>query len=454
MKQDYDVRVLRSHGIDRRWVISVISVSSTVTNVGGADDGRWSFRYILLTCPRHWVSWPRLAFEWVPSACCRRHSLAENDTRRCELTPVAFLIGVVLEDQLHAMSTAVKKEGFFELKSKAEGFEKALRAAKKEIERLVEERHDAERKESKYRAKQKRAKENLSKRVKEFNAIQKEKLALETECEHLKEELEAEVEAHASDLEDVEERLLAKDRLIARLKKTVLLQKEKLNNFEALHHEIEKNKLAMQAHQVQLKEKSKADVLREQLMRQSFQTQVRDALLIGQEQGREQERQRNKILSQQEWKKLLEKEKEFDEADEDFKQMTAAALAVEARQDGAISHNIQRVLSATLTPSSRVFEKGPTLRQSNLQGNEKAEHWASPTQPAYRKVINADYNAKRNQFNLKEPLSLDKLAEIKSLLQDVRERGRGSAYFSSRRKNVESVKGEEEKLTNENTPGN
>ena len=40
MKQDYDVRVLRSHGIDRRWVISVISVSSTVTNVGGADDGR------------------------------------------------------------------------------------------------------------------------------------------------------------------------------------------------------------------------------------------------------------------------------------------------------------------------------------------------------------------------------------------------------------------------------
>ena len=34
MKQDYDVRVLRSHGIDRRWVISVISVSSTVTLVG------------------------------------------------------------------------------------------------------------------------------------------------------------------------------------------------------------------------------------------------------------------------------------------------------------------------------------------------------------------------------------------------------------------------------------
>ena len=97
-----------------------------------------------------------------------------------------------------------------------------------------------------------------------------EKVKLENQVEELKDELEAEIDAHAADLEEVEVRLEAKDTKMANMKKVILAQKKKLQKFEKIQEAIEKNKLMMETYQVQLTEKRKVDALRQQLMKNNF----------------------------------------------------------------------------------------------------------------------------------------------------------------------------------------
>jgi chromosome segregation ATPase len=312
---------------------------------------------------------------------------------------------------------------FFELKSKVDSLEKQLKQASEENKKLIQERDDAERKESKYRSKQKRAREQSTKKGKEAHALIMEKVKLENQVEELKDELEAEIDAHAADLEEVEVRLEAKDTKMANMKKVILAQKKKLQKFEKIQEAIEKNKLMMETYQVQLTEKRKVDALRQQLMKNNFEMQVKEALIIGQEQGRQLERKRVKVNNDEEWKKLLEKEKEFEEDDEALAQMAANAIALEHRTDTGGTVRLKK-------PSAPVSSE-------NIKRilRKKKSYNASQN----KRIINAEFNGKGNQFKMEEPLSLQKLAEIRSLLSEVRKIGSGQNYEILHRHAMEGI---------------
>ena len=67
-----------------------------------------------------------------------------------------------------------------------------------------------------------------------------------------------------------------------------------LKTYAQIDRAIEQNKMMLESYRIQLAEKQKTDKLRETLLRVNFQQQIRDALLLGQEQGLEAERTRQK----------------------------------------------------------------------------------------------------------------------------------------------------------------
>ena len=186
---------------------------------------------------------------------------------------------------------------FYELKSKINSLEEELKQAKDENLRLIDERQKAETNESKYRKKYDRAKENLTKMTKRSGEIQKELLLVNAEHDKLKQEFSNLEEDYASDLERC-------DKTIKTLKQKLYEAGKKLKTYVQIDRAIEQNKMMLESYRVQLAEKKKTDKLRETLLRVNFQNQIRDALLMGQEQGRAAERMRQKKKDQETWKKL------------------------------------------------------------------------------------------------------------------------------------------------------
>merc|ERR1712196_146759 len=97
-----------------------------------------------------------------------------------------------------------------------------------------------------------------------------------------------------------------KDKTIKFLKKELYGRNKALKTYKNIQNEIEKT-----------------DKLRETLMKTNFQQQVREALILGQEQGRVAERQRQEKREADTWKKLLEDEEEFTQTEREAR-MSAA----------------------------------------------------------------------------------------------------------------------------------
>ena len=95
---------------------------------------------------------------------------------------------------------------------------------------------------------------------------------------------------------------------------------------------------------MQLQEKAKTDKLRETLMKTNFQQQVREALILGQEQGRVAERQRQKKREADTWKKLLEDEEEFTQTEREARMSAAHVVASELN-----GHVASKFLSSTIS---------------------------------------------------------------------------------------------------------
>ena len=135
------------------------------------------------------------------------------------------------------------------------------------------------------------------------------------------------------------------------------------------------------------------------------------------------ERKRVKVNNDEEWKKLLEKEKEFEEDDEALAQMAANAIALEHRTDTGGTVRLKK-------PSAPVSSE-------NIKRilRKKKSYNASQN----KRIINAEFNGKGNQFKMEEPLSLQKLAEIRSLLSEVRKIGSGQNYEILQRHAMEGI---------------
>ena len=232
---------------------------------------------------------------------------------------------------------------FYGLKSKITNLEEQLKLAKEENKRLIEERERAEISEVKYRNKQKRAKDNLENQKKKATKSQKELIVLNIEHDKLKEAYENLEEEYASDLEHCQIQMEKKDKTIKFLKKELYERSKSLKTYKNIQNEIEKNKLMLQSYHMQLQEKAKTDKLRETLMKTNFQQQVREALILGQEQGRVAERQRQKKREADTWKKLLEDEEEFTQTEREARMSAAHVVASELN-----GHVASKFLSSTI----------------------------------------------------------------------------------------------------------
>jgi len=242
---------------------------------------------------------------------------------------------------------------FYELKSKIKTLEEKLDLAKEDKKQLIDERETAEQNESKYRKKQERAKEQLETFKKKAMAFQKELLLLKTEHEKLKEQYDQLEEGYANDLESCQIQLNKRNSTIRFLKKELYDRNKSLHTYKHIQSEIEKNKLLLQGFHMQLQERAKTDKLRETLLKTNFQQQVRDALLLGQEQGRQQERQRQRQREADNWKKLLEDEEEFTQTEQEARMSAAHLVASELN-----GHTSSRLISSTIVPDSKGSSTG------------------------------------------------------------------------------------------------
>lgn len=222
---------------------------------------------------------------------------------------------------------------FYELKSKINSLEEELSKVKDENLRLIDERQNAESNESKYRKKYNRAKENLTKMTKRSAEIQNQLLLVNVEHDKLKEEHSSLEEEYASDLERCE-------KIIKSLKVEIYESRKKLKTYAQIDRAIEQNKMMLESYRIQLAEKQKTDKLRETLLRVNFQHQIRDALLLGQEQGREAERMRQKKKDEENWKKL--KMLEDEELMMEKEARMSAAHVVASELNGHVDSSVLR----------------------------------------------------------------------------------------------------------------
>ena len=107
--------------------------------------------------------------------------------------------------------------------------------------------------------------------------------------------------------------------------------------------------MMLESYRIQLAEKQKTDKLRT-LLRVNFQQQIRDALLLGQEQGREAERTRQKKKDEENWKKLKMLE------DEELMMEKEARMSAHVVASELNGHVDSSVLRQTKNVIIRIFE--------------------------------------------------------------------------------------------------